>query len=108
MLGVSGTNCRGCGVPSFIRGRAEELMTDKRKDRRRVWGVTRSSSSSTAFGAGVESKSVGGLGRSNRARGRGKAGVGVIARDGAGEDAAIETTPGEGIERGTTVLLLKA
>jgi hypothetical protein len=31
-----------------------------------------------------------------------------MARDGAGEEAAIEATLGEGIESGITVLLLKA
>lgn len=32
----------------------------------------------------------------NRARGRGKAGVGVNASDAAGEDNAVERAPGEG------------
>lgn len=46
-------------------------------------------------GSGVASNSLAG-GTSNRARGRGKAGVGVNASDGAGEENAEERTPGEG------------
>lgn len=106
MLGVSSACCLGCGVPSFIRGRAFELMTDSKKDFRRVWGVTRSSSSSCPVcGAGVWNSSAGGLGRSKRALGRGNAGVGVIANEGAADEAAVPTV---GMVKGMTVLLLKA
>jgi len=80
-------NRLGWGVGSFMRGRVVELMTERRKERLLVWGVSRSSwcwsssYSSSFLCAGVESRSLGGEGNSNRARGRGKAGVGVKAID---------------------------
>jgi len=83
-----------------------ELMTERRKERRRVWGVIGSSSSWSSIGScsrscalscelGAASNSSG-EGMLNRARGRGKAGVGVNASDGAGEENAVERAPGEG------------
>lgn len=64
-----------------MRGRAVELMTDNRKDRRRVRGVIGSESSSASSS---RSTSPGVCGMLNRGRGRGaiagvrvKAGVGV-------------------------------
>ena len=89
-----------------MRGRAVELMTESKNDLLRVAGVVRLSSSKIALGAGVCKASLEGLGTSKRARGRGKAGVGVIAKDG----AAVDVPPpfGDGNVRGTAVLLLNA
>lgn len=76
-----------------MRGRAVELMTERRNDLRRVWGVTGSESTSTS--SWVYS-SCGGGGILNRARGRGAmAGVGVNAVDGAGEENAVDGAIGE-------------
>lgn len=83
----------GCGVGAFMRGRVVELMTERRKDLRRVWGVT--GSESTSMSSWVYS-SCGGGGMLNRARGRGAmAGVGVNAVDGAGEEYAVDGAIGE-------------
>lgn len=78
-----------------MRGRAVELMTERRNDLRRVWGVT--SSESTSISSWV-SRSCGGGAMLNRARGRGAiAGVGVNAADGAGEENAVDGAIGERI-----------
>lgn len=76
-----------------MRGRAVELITERRNDLRRVWGVTGFKSTSTSS---CVSSSCGGGGKLNRARGRGaKAGVGVNAVDGAGEENAVDGAIGE-------------
>ena len=78
-----------------MRGRAVELMTERRKDLRRVWGVTGSESTSMSSWVSVSS-SCGGGGMLNRARARGAmAGVGVNAVDGAGEENAVDGAIGE-------------
>lgn len=99
VLGVSAVgvpNRLGWGVGNFMRGRVVELMTERRKERLRVCGVRRSSCcwttsscSSSCFGAGVERRSLGGEGNSNRARGRGKARVGVKATDCDGDEKVV-------------------
>lgn len=71
-----------------MRGRAVELMTERRNDLRRVLGVTGSESASTSSWL---YNSCGGGGILNRARGRGAmAGVGVNAADGVGEENAVD------------------
>ena len=86
---------RGWGVGNLRRGRVVELMTERRKDRRRVWGVKGSSSSGAGAWEGVARRSAGGGGMLKQARGRGKAGVGVNALEGAGEETALERAAGE-------------
>lgn len=80
----------GRGVGCANRGRAVELMTSMRNERRREYGVAKSLSSvplCSDVTAGVEGRS----GAKKRGRGRGgKAGVGVNITD-AGDDCATET-----------------
>lgn len=91
MPGVSGkaSLLRGCGVGNLRRGRAVELITERRKSRRRVCGVTGSSSSGR--GAGVVGRSKAGPAGLKRGRGRGNAGVGVNA----GEEKALDNAVGD-------------
>lgn len=69
------------------RGRAVELITSMRNERRREYGVARSLSSVPPT-AGVEGRP----GAKNRGRGRGgNAGVGVNIADEPGDECAAET-----------------
>src|SRR6266702_1755375 len=78
----------GCGVGCANRGRAVELITSMRNERRREYGVAKSLSSCSDATAGVEGRP----GAKKRGRGRGgNAGVGVNMTDGPGDDGATET-----------------
>lgn len=83
-ISFTSRRCRGWGVGIFIRGRVVELTIERRKDFRRVCGVSGSSSSAASVELlflGVANRSAGGVMRLKRALGRGKAGVGVNAKD---------------------------
>ncbi len=85
----------GRGVGWANRGRAVELITSMRKERRRAYGVIKSLLS-TALRSSAIAGVDGRPGAKKRGRGRGgNAGVGVNITEGAGDDCATESACGD-------------